>query len=202
MLTTRTAKKPADGEDAAASSEAEIIRAVVGGDREAFRHLVTRYKNRIFALVMRQVGSRSVAEELTQEIFVKAFLHMRTFRFDSAFSTWLTRIAINHTHSYFGSRRYKQSSRTDEFLPEQHSGSAESPETGLERTERMRRFQLALAGLSPKLHAALTLCALEGKSYEEAAAILRVPVGTVRSRLNTARLQLKTAIESFCGGAG
>lgn len=175
------------------SAEFDIVRRVASGDRAEFRHLVARYKDMIFSLALRQVGNRSIAEELAQEVFVKAYLNISRFRFESSFSTWLVRIAINHINSYFASKRYKQARNTESFVPERHDRDCESPETQLQRKERIRLFQAALAQLKPKFREAITLCGLEGKSYEEAARILKIPVGTVRSRLNKARLELKNA---------
>ena len=201
MLHSRSSSKT--GQAAAENdSEKALVRRAAAGDHAAFREIVSSYRNAVFTLVLRQVGSHCVAEELAQEIFVKAYLHMNTFRFESRFSTWLTRIALNHTNSYFASRRYKQSSRTEEFKPEIHAEGGESPEALMERKERMARFRAGLAALSPKLRDALTLCALEGRSYEEAAEVMKVPVGTVRSRLNKARLQLKEIVGGDEKGGG
>ena len=171
--------------------EQEIIARVLAGEREEFRHLVRRYQDMVFALVMRQVGQRTTAEELTQEVFIRAFRSLHTFREEAKFSTWLIRIAINHTNSFFVSKRFKQSQKTEEFNPAVHDMTTSSPESELERKQRAQTLQKALAGLKPNFRDVITLCGLEGKSYDEAAEVLGIPVGTVRSRLNKARLLVK-----------
>ena len=184
---------PTAGASASRLTDEATIRAVIGGDKERYRELVVRHKDMIFALIMRQVGNAAIAEELAQETFVRAFVSLSRFRFETKFSTWLTRIALNQTSSYFTSRRYKQSRRTDEFDPRIHD-KAEAPPEGDFQKERLQRFREALGTLKPLYREVIVLCALEGKSYEEAASILVIPIGTIRSRLNKARLLLKEAL--------
>lgn len=142
--------------------------------------------------MFKQVGNPIVAEELTQETFVRAFRGIKGFRFDARFSTWLTRIALNQSKSYFRSRRFKESSkneRYDEYSHDQISGA--DTEAALMEAESLRRLQRAILRLPTRYREVLVLCALEKKSYEEASQILGVAVGTIRSRLNRARHQLK-----------
>lgn len=177
------------------SSDEEIVRAVIRGDRDLFRHLVLKYQNRVYSLIRRQVASHELAEELSQEVFLKAFKSLKQFRFDSKFSTWLTRIALNQTFSYFQSRRYKEARRTEDFEMDKHeTQSSETPASEIERRKRLSIFRHAVAELKPIFRDVVTLCGLDGRSYEEVAEILKVPVGTVRSRLNKARLLLKESI--------
>jgi RNA polymerase sigma-70 factor (ECF subfamily) len=176
--------------------EQELISRIVKGAAEEFRHVVQAYQNFIFALIMRQVGNRATADDLTQETFVKAFFNLKSFRSQSKLSTWLVRIALNTTSSYFTSRRYKQGLLTEEYKPqhcEQRSFHAEQDaqlEDKLRLEKRLAIFHQALAQLKPLFRDVFTLCALEQKSYDEAAEILDIPLGTVRSRLNRARLEL------------
>ena len=174
--------------------ERAIISKVIAGDKNEFRHLVLRYKDTVFALVMRQVGDRDLAEEITQESFIKAYLNLGQFRFDSRFSTWLVRIALNQTSSYYSSRKFKEKQKTESFDRERHEMSAGNNEDIKKEEEQHRLFRSALGQLTRKLREAVVLCGLEGRSYEEAATILDIPVGTVRSRLNAARLKLKDAV--------
>lgn len=171
--------------------EQSIIQRVIAGERDEFRHLIDRYKQRIFAMLLRQVGDRQCAEDLTQETFVLAYKNLRRFRFESSFSTWLIRIALNEMSSYFNSKKFKQDRRTESYDPELHEQSQAAEQN---HEPLMRAFRDALAALSPKLRDVLTLCALEGMSYEDASRTLNLPVGTIRSRLNAARLKLKTLI--------
>ncbi|MBN8549867.1 MAG: sigma-70 family RNA polymerase sigma factor [Deltaproteobacteria bacterium] len=169
------------------------------GNTEEFRHLVSTHKNRIFSMVLRTVGEHAVAEELTQEIFVRAYSSLAKFRFESSFSTWLTCIALNHTNSYFKSKKYKQKVRTVCFEPRVHDQSNEMESEIETDAAVLENFREALQELKPAFREIIVLCSLEGKSYEEVAGILAVPVGTVRSRLNRAREKLRLLIEQRCG---
>ncbi len=173
------------------SSEAEIIARVLSGQRDDFRHLVDRHKDLVFAMIQRQVGDRGVAEDLAQEVFCRAYQYLKQFRGDSSFATWITRIALNQTNTYFASRRFKEGRRTDSFDAQVHDLGSTDPEGRERMKEILEAFRSGLSELSPKLRDVLVLSAFEQKSYEEVAAILEIPIGTVRSRLNAARLQLR-----------
>ncbi|MCO6430266.1 MAG: sigma-70 family RNA polymerase sigma factor [Deltaproteobacteria bacterium] len=180
--------------------EAALIRAVQRGSQEEYRVLVMRYKDMVFNLIKRQVGQHHVAEDIAQEVFVRAYFGIKKFRLDSKFSTWLTRIALNQTNSYFSTKRYKQQSRTESFDGKLHEMSdiekkAETEEEA-EKNAMLATFREALGCLKPKFRDVLVLCGLEGRSYQEAAEILGVPVGTIRSRLNKARLLVKDEIHN------
>lgn len=188
------------GEPLVTEDDFETIRRVIAGERNEFRHLVLGHQNMVFSLINRQVANRAIAEELTQETFVKAFKHLESFRFESKFSTWLSRIAINLSNSYFASKRYKQLKKTEEYNAEMHEQSGNNLEERESQKELLSCFQSALAELKPKFREVLTLCGLEGISYEEAAETLEIPVGTVRSRLNKARLLMKEAMREKDSG--
>lgn len=177
--------------------ELRCVREVLAGNPDEFRPLVTVHKDRVFSMVLRMVGERPIAEELTQEIFVKAYTSLARFRFDSSFGTWITRIALNHTSNYFDSRRYKQYKKTVPFDALVH----DRPEELSEPNKLLLHFRDALEDLKPALREVLVLCALEGKTYEEAALILSIPVGTVRSRLNRARERVRQTLEEVMGAA-
>jgi RNA polymerase sigma-70 factor (ECF subfamily) len=187
-----------DSEELEAKSDEELIRALTDQDHEPFRILVRRYKDRIFGMVMRQLGERTAAEDLAQEIFIRAFQGLPKFRADSTFSTWLTRIALNQVHSFFTSRRFRELQRSHTFDLEKHdhggSGQDESNETD---ETQLQLFRSALARLKPIHRDSIVLCGIEGRSYEDAAAILKIPVGTVRSRLSHARQQLQQLISQL-----
>jgi RNA polymerase sigma-70 factor (ECF subfamily) len=175
-------------------SDEKLAQLAAKGDREAFRSLVMRYKDYTFSLIRRQVRDESVAEDLTQEVFIKVFRGLASYRGDALFKTWIVRIALNTTNSYFSSRRFKES-RTTEQLPDEHEIlSSYSASTTDETDQRLGLFQQALASLTPKLRDVLVLCALQEKSYEETAHLLSIPVGTVRSRLNSARTTMRELI--------
>lgn len=175
-------------------SEADLIRRVLSGEQEEFRLLVEAHQTRVFSIIMKQVGNRAVADELALETFERAFFNLKSFHFRSRFSTWLTRIALNVTGNYFASRRYKEAQRSESFCVQTHDGVAWSGDVS-ERAEYFKRFHDAISRLSPKLRDVLTLCGFSEASYEEAAETLQIPVGTVRSRLNQARTNLRAMLE-------
>lgn len=174
-----------------AELEAEIIRRVNGGERDEFRKLVLTHQDRVFSMIMRAVGDREVARELTQDTFVRAYKSLGKFRFEATFSTWVTRIAINLAHSYFSSRRFKEEQRTQGLTPAHTAELRQDAELDTFDTSSIERLRGFIAELSPKYREVVILVSFENKTYEESARILSIPVGTVRSRLNKARLILR-----------
>lgn len=193
-MATDTANITPDTNDMA-PSDGEVVRQVLAGKRELFQVLVTRYKGQVFSMILRQVGDHAVADDLAQETFVKAYLNLKSFRYESKLSTWLVRIALNTTNSYFSSRRFKELQRTKTLDYTTPAGTTQSPEQLSEKQSALELFRSAISNLKPKFREVIVLCGLEGKSYEEAALVLGVPIGTVRSRLNTARLTLKNELD-------
>lgn len=181
-------------------SDETIIRSVLSGAVNAYEELVLRYQPMVFAMIKRQVGDEASAKDLAQETFVKAFRNLKGFRQQSSFGTWVTRIALNTTNTYFSSRRYREGLMSVPFDPERHDRQAEaSNEPALQRATLL--LQKAVASLKPKYREVIVLCSLEGKTYEDAAEILEIPVGTVCSRMNRAlgilRNKFRTAGEEF-----
>ena len=188
MLQTQIAKV-----QVAQDSDSEIIRKVLRGEKDEFRHLVLRYQDQIYASIRRQVRDSQCAEELLQDCFVRAFRGLSGFRFHSSFATWLTGIALNLTNSYFSSKRYKMKKR-EELLGDEEMKSCNSENESMLKEKRVEVLRSAVMELPLKLRETVVLCGFEGKSYEEAASILKIPIGTVRSRLNQARNQLRETI--------
>lgn len=172
-------------------SEQHTIDAVLNGDRDEFRILVERYKNIVYGMIMKQVSDVTLASELSQDVFVRAYNNLRTYRAESKFSTWIIQIALNVTNSYFTSRRYKQSLLNESFDQSVHDVPVKDSDSAQNRELMLQKLRYGVGKLTPKLREVMVLCGLEGRSYEEAASILSIPVGTVRSRLNAARLSLK-----------
>jgi RNA polymerase sigma-70 factor (ECF subfamily) len=172
-------------------TEREIIESVLAGEQEDFRFLLMTYQNGIFALVMRTVGERDVAEELTQDVFVRAYNGLHHFRFESKFSTWLIRIAINVTNSYFASKSFRDRKRLAPLTSSINQVATDSAESAEILDESLKHLQDCIAKLKPHFREVVMLCGLERKSYEEASLILKIPVGTVGSRMNKAFKILK-----------
>ena len=168
------------------AAEARVIRRVLAGQRDEFRELVLLHEQRVFAMVMRMVGDRAIAAELTQEAFLKAYLNLASFRFHARFSTWLIRIALNVTNSYFSSRRYKEQMKTTSLTPHFAAAAVAPGAETQQREAAIARIQKCIGKLKPIYRDVVVLCSLEEKSYEEAATILGIPLGTVCSRMNKA----------------
>lgn len=166
-----------------------VVDRIKSGDSSSFEELVEKYQHQVISLIARQVGDQILAEELAQDVFVRAYRGIKSFRGDSSFSTWLIRISLNVIHSYFSSKLYKQRKKTLEFNLSKHDMQEELGDEVSDETRDLLR--VALENLKPQFKDVLVLCSLEGKKYEDVASILDVPVGTVRSRLNKARLLLK-----------
>ncbi len=175
------------------TSDLALVERVQRGDRAAFDVLVLRYQHKVLKLVMRYVRDAAEAEDISQEAFIKAYRALPTFRGDSAFYTWLYRIAINTAkNALVSSKRRPIEYDLDLQDPEQYDMHArlkdsETPE-GLLLTDEIRRtVDGAIADLPEDLRTAIVLREIDGLSYEEIASTMDCPVGTVRSRIFRAR---------------
>jgi RNA polymerase sigma-70 factor, ECF subfamily len=177
----------------AKDTDQELVRRVQAGDRRAFDLLFSRYQHKIAGLVSRYVRTNEEIEDIVQESFIKAYRALPRFRGESAFYTWLYRIAINTSKNYLvaKSRRppdvdidAEESEFADgsEFLHE-----SENPENALTRDELAGVIDQAIRDLPDDLRSAVTLREFDGLSYEQIAEIMDCPVGTVRSRIFRAR---------------
>ena len=180
---------------AAPDDDRRLIAEAVAGRRDAFGELVTRYQARLYNAALRVVGHPDDAADVVQEAFLNAFQALPAFKGDSEFFTWLYRIAFNAAVSQKRKKRPAASLDTggpDSARPEPADPSEVArPGAALERTEDERQLYAALARLSDEHRAVLLMKDIDGLKYEEIAAVLGVPVGTVRSRLHRARLELR-----------
>ncbi|MDH3645372.1 MAG: RNA polymerase sigma factor RpoE [Gammaproteobacteria bacterium] len=175
------------------ASDQLLVERVQQGDKSAFDVLVLKYQHKIVKLVMRYVRDPSEALDVSQEAFLKAYRALPGFRGDSAFYTWLYRIAINTAKNYLvAAKRRPLEYDLDPQDPEQYDTQArlkdiETPE-GLALSNEIRRtVNRAIEHLPDDLRTAIILRELEGMSYEEIAQTMECPVGTVRSRIFRAR---------------
>ena len=170
-----------------------IVRKVQSGDDAAFNLLVRKYQHKVANLVTRYVYDSGDVEDITQEVFVKAFRAIGGFRGDSAFYTWLYRIAINTAKNYLvaQSRRPPNSDIEPQDAELTDGGrnlrEVGTPESNLLSKELAERITRAVRELPEELKTAITLRELEGLSYEEIATVMECPIGTVRSRIFRAR---------------
>jgi RNA polymerase sigma-70 factor (ECF subfamily) len=191
-------------------SDLSLVRRVQRGDKGAFDALVLKYQHKLVKLVMRYVRNPAEAEDIAQEAFIKAYRALPQFRGDSAFYTWLYRIAINTAKNAVVSRDRSpidyelDRNNSDESYDMQ--GRMKDPDTpeGLVLTDEIRStVNAAIDSLPEDLRTAIVLRELEGLSYEEIAAAMDCPVGTVRSRIFRAREAIDRRLrEVFEGGLG
>jgi RNA polymerase sigma-70 factor (ECF subfamily) len=190
--------------------ERMLIRRLQQRDERAFTEMVRLYQHKVYNLVYRMVGSREEAEDVAQEVFVTVFKHVDTFRGDAKFSTWLYRIATNHTRNrlkYLGRRSYNSTSELDEAAERELAQTQPStmrphiaaPDAVLEGLQLERVVQEGIAQLEPDHREVLVLRDVENLSYDEIAAITGVAEGTVKSRLHRARLALKEHMAKHLG---
>lgn len=185
----------------AKDTDKELVRRVKKGDRDAFDLLFDRYQHKILNLVARYLRDPQDVEDVTQEAFIKAFRALPRFRGDSAFYTWLYRIAINTAKNHLVSRsRRPPGTDVDLDDAEFFDGNdalreSESPESALARDQLSAEIDSAIADLPDDLRSAVTLREFDGLSYEQIAEIMDCPVGTVRSRIFRARESIDKRIE-------
>jgi RNA polymerase sigma-70 factor, ECF subfamily len=182
------------------SDDATLIRQTLAGDRSAFGTLVRKYQDRVYNVVYRLVGHVEDARDITQDAFINAYESLRRFQGDAQFYTWLYRIAINAAISKQRKRRetvsLQQGGAASHALPEPIDESHDhQPGDALERQEMEHRIHTALQNVSDEFRAVLVLRDLDGLKYEEIADALDLPIGTVRSRLHRARLELRAILE-------
>ncbi len=175
------------------NSDAALVKRVQQGDRKAFDLLVLKYQHKIQKLIMRYVRDPSEALDVAQDAFLKAYRAMPRFRGDSAFYTWMYRIAINtaKNHLVAAKRRpvdFEIDTQDNEPFDASHLLSDGDTPEGLVLSEEINQtVQQAIADLPPDLRTAIVLREMEGMSYEEIAQTMECPVGTVRSRIFRAR---------------
>jgi RNA polymerase sigma-70 factor (ECF subfamily) len=181
--------------------DAQLIEATLSGDSAAFGQLVVRYQDRLYATAFRMMGSDSDARDVVQDAMVQAFVKLDTFRGTCAFYSWLYRIAVNMAISRKRRRRPTisvEESRTRSSL--EPASRDPSPDGRLLQQEKVDQVQAALDAMSDEHRAVLVLREIEGCPYETIAEILELPVGTIRSRLHRARLQLKEQLQEVLEG--
>ncbi|MGD8415681.1 MAG: RNA polymerase sigma factor RpoE [Pseudomonadales bacterium] len=177
----------------AKDTDKELVRRVQQGDKRAFEALFGRYQHKIHNLVARYLRDTQDVEDVTQEAFIKAFKALPRFRGESAFYTWLYRIAINTAKNHMVAKsRRPPGTDVDVSDAEFMDGAdmlkeGESPDAVLARDELSRAIDEAISELPDDLRSAVTLREFDGLSYEQIAEIMDCPVGTVRSRIFRAR---------------
>ncbi len=174
------------------NDDTRLIDDALSGQSVAFGQLVTKYQDRLYNALLHVVGSAEEARDVAQDAFVQAFLKLATFQRTAAFYTWLYRIAFNLAVSRHRKRRPTASlEQARELSGQEPTARGDGPSDRIERQERVEQVRAALALLCEEHRAVLVLREIDGCCYETIAEMLEMPLGTVRSRLHRARMELR-----------
>ena len=183
-------------------SDEDLMGRVAEEDERAFTELVRRFQGRVINLVSRVLNDREVSDDLAQEVFVRVYVHRRNYRRGSKFSTWLFTIAANLAKNEIRRRVRRRNWFSLDALQEMVNDSAiqladpkEGQDVELQRAQLKQAVGRAIAAVPEKYRVALVLRDLEGFAYEEIGEMLKIPGGTVRSRINRARGILKRKMQ-------
>jgi RNA polymerase sigma-70 factor (ECF subfamily) len=192
------------GWDLAAASDQQIVAWAQEGHELAFRELVRRYQRPVFSLIYRMVRDRETAEDLAQETFIKVLNAIDSYRPEHKFSSWIFKIANNAAIDHLRRREpdlLSLDGAPDAVSVERQEATAlqardvgESPLDELEARELGSQIETAIARLRPEYRACIMLRHVEGRAYEEIAAILDLPLGTVKTYIHRARAELRDAL--------
>ena len=176
-------------------TDAELVRRCLDGDHGAWESIVRRYHQRLYNLAYRFTGRFDESEDLTQEIFLKVFRTLNSYKAESgALITWMVRVGRNHLIDHY--RKFKTERRQTDSLEVEYEKADEnpsryaSPMEALEKRELSQRIHRALLKIPEDLREAVILRDLEEFTYEEIADVLKLPLGTVKSRINRGRAEL------------
>jgi RNA polymerase sigma-70 factor (ECF subfamily) len=191
------------GTDDRALDELKAVRSTQQGDAEAFNALVQKYQARIFNTLFRMTGDYDRASELAQEVFIKAYQAIGSFRAGSSFYTWIYRIAVNTVYS-----ERRREMRRPKMNPQGHSDNPslierapadanDNPAEVAKRRELVERIQSCISELDDAMKSVVVLRDIEGMDYEMISEVLELPLGTVKSRLHRGRLELKEKLRGL-----
>jgi len=187
-------------------ADLELVRRVQLGDKRAFELLVTKYQRRISRLLSRMIRDPTDIEDVAQEAFIKAYRALPNFRGESAFYTWLYRIAINTAKNHFAAQGRRAPTVAANDFEDQENGEdagrmseTATPDSLYQSKQVGLAVNRAIDQLPPDLRTAIVLRELEGLSYDEIAAAMNCPVGTVRSRIFRAREAIAQELRPLLG---
>lgn len=184
----------------------QLVERAQRGDKQAFELLVMKYQRKLARVIGRMVRNAAELDEVTQEAFIKAYRSLPSFRGESAFYTWLYRIAINCAKNYLVARKRHLPALSDLDNDDAETADASemvsdinTPETELENRQIIESVNKTLEGLPGEIAMAITLREIEGLSYEEIADIMNCPIGTVRSRIFRGRDAIAAQLRPLLG---
>ena len=188
-------------------SDQDLVRLCLRGDERAARELVERFQRPVFSLVYRMVRDRELAEDLTQEVFVRTFNNLQRYDRSYKFSSWLFKIAYNLTVDHLRKKQLKTISMhgsPDAVTPERQEATSLSLESNEERPDAMVEsrelagyLEVAIGQLRPEYRTAILLRHVEGRAYEEISEVMGVPLGTVKTYIFRARRELRDLLEDL-----
>lgn len=177
--------------------ESDLIKRCKNGDREAFNELFAQHESKVINIAYGMLSDRDDAYDAAQEVFIKIYKNISSFKENSSLSTWIYRITSNTCNDFLRKRQRSagtvsiHASLDEEGREIELRDTAPLPEEYAEHNEAQRAVRIAISELSDEYREIITLCDVEDMSYEKIADILKCPVGTVKSRLNRARKALK-----------
>ncbi|MFC1712452.1 RNA polymerase sigma factor [Candidatus Poribacteria bacterium] len=174
--------------------DAELVRLCQDGDMTAFEQLFHRHQDRVYSVAIRMMNNPEDALDMTQEIFLRAYQKISKFKFTSAFSTWLYRLATNLCIDEL--RKRKRSANTTPLEEAISQSDGNTPEDDAISKDREKRIWQAINSLKEKERAIIVLRDIEGLSYKEIAEVFGCSLGRVKSRIHEARQKLKDILET------
>ncbi len=184
----------------AQDTDQQLVERVQKGDKRAFDLLVLKYQHKIMGLISRYVHDSAEVQDVAQEAFIKAYRALKNFRGDSAFYTWLYRIAVNTAKNHLVSQGRRPPAQDVDVVDAEHYETAGSlkdtatPDRLLARDQLKKVVFGAIETLPEELRVAITLREMDGMSYEDIAEVMQCPIGTVRSRIFRAREAIDKAM--------
>jgi RNA polymerase sigma-70 factor (ECF subfamily) len=201
---SRQDTKPLAAPDYAALDDRELASLAARGREPAFRELLVRYERPVFSLIYRMVRDRTLAEDLAQEAFIRAFNAIGSYKTSYKFSNWILKIANNHTIDHLRKRKLDTVSidgsphagTQDEISQSRISVASgdESPQEYVENRELGGQIEVAISGLREEYRTVIVLRHVEGYAYDEIAEIMDLPLGTVKTYLHRARAELRDSL--------
>jgi RNA polymerase sigma-70 factor (ECF subfamily) len=172
------------------------------GDTKAFEVLIRKYQKPIYYICYRMTGAHQAADDLSQDVFIKAYFALSQFREEMNFFSWIRKIAVNRAINYLKVWKREKTMGGDEMSVSQNLDASpqEKPEETYQRKQMVKKFKKALQELSAEQRAIFVLKVYENQSYEQIALALNIPQGTVMSRLSRARQKLKNAMSEYLQG--
>jgi RNA polymerase sigma-70 factor (ECF subfamily) len=183
----------------------QLVKRILNGEQNAYQQLVEKYTGLLFSIVLKMVGNKTDAEDLVQEIFIKIYKGLASYNGEFALTTWMMKIASNHTIDYLRKKKLKTTpidgseSEEKEKRKPQFEADVDNPEEMILKQERKKMIEKAIEELPPRYREVIILRHKEERDYLEIAEKLNIPLGTVKARLFRAREMLNQKLKDQIG---